>query len=189
LKSLSKGTSRPSAELPEDYLALGWVVRPHGLKGEVKVSLACSGLERLTHCGKLELFAVGRPPLAVQVVKAFQHSDGDVVVRLREVEGRDEAEKLRGAALAVRQTEVAPLPEGQYRRHEVLGLAVETPEGRRLGTLEDLQEMPANWVLVIRDGEGRERLLPAHPSVVKRVDLKTRRLVVDDLTEVEVEGA
>jgi ribosomal 30S subunit maturation factor RimM len=63
------------------------------------------------------------------------------------VEGRDEAEKLRGAGPGGEQTEVAPLPEGQYRRHEVLGLAVETPEGRRLGTLEDLQENArANWV-------------------------------------------
>lgn len=177
--------------LPEDYLALGWVVRPHGLKGEVKVSLACSGLERLTHCGQLELIPPGRPPMAVQVVKAFRHSDREVVVRLKEIEGRDAAEKIRGAALAVKQSAAAALPEGQYRRHEVLGLAVVTPDGRLLGTLEDLQEFPANWVLVIRDAEGRERLLPAHPSVVKRVDLKARRLVVDALDEVEaeVEGA
>lgn len=180
---MSKG---PAVVLPGDYIALGWVVRPHGLKGEVKISLGCSGLERITHCQALELFVPQRPPKVVTVVKAFQHSDGDVVVRLKEVEGRDAAEALRGAALAVKATEAAALPEGQYRRHEVLGLAVETPDGRPLGTLEDLQEMPANWVLVIRGVDGKERLLPAHPSVVKRVDLKTRRMVVEPLDEVEV---
>jgi 16S rRNA processing protein RimM len=171
--------------LPEDYLALGWVVRPHGLKGEVKVRLACSDLERLTGCARLELVQEGCPPLRVRIEKAFCHSDGDVVVRMAEVEGRDAAERIRGAALAVKQSEAPPLPRGQYRRHEVLGLAVETPAGRSLGTLEDLQEMPANWVLVIRDDQGQELMLPAHPSVVKQVDLKARKLIVDVPDEVE----
>ena len=109
-------------------------------------------------------------------------------MQFKEVVGRDASEKIRGAALAVRQSEAAPLPKGQYRRHEVLGLAVETPDGRSLGTLEDLQEMPGQWILVIRDAQGRERMLPAHPAVVKSVDLESRRLVVDALEEVEVEG-
>ena len=81
------------------------------------------------------------------------------------------------------ETDAAPLPEGQFRRHELLGLAVETVDGRLLGKLEDLLEMPAQWVLVVRDG-GKELLLPAHPAMVKRVDLKTGRLVVDYVGEV-----
>ena len=186
---MNKETEVVVPGLPEDYLALGWVVRPHGLKGEVKINLACSGLERLVECPKLELVQPGRPKLAVKVIKAFRHSHGEVVVKLKEIDGRDAAEAIRGSALAVKQSEATPLPEGQYRRHEVLGLAVETPDGRLLGTLEDLLEMPAQWVLVIRDSQGRERLLPAHPAVVKRVDLKSRRMVVDALDEVEAEGS
>lgn len=186
---MNKGNEVVDRGLPEDYLALGWVVRPHGLKGEVKIVLACSGLERLVHCPKLELVQNGKPSMTVHVIKTFQHSDGNAVVRLKEVEGRDAAEAIRGAALAVKQSEAAPLPNGQYRRHEVLGLAVETPDGRLLGTLEDLQEMPTHWVLVVRDSQGREHLLPAHPAVVKRVDLKARRMVVDALDEVEAEGS
>jgi 16S rRNA processing protein RimM len=185
---LNKSYGSDDNGLPEDYLALGWVLRPHGLKGEVKVSLACDGLDRLVECKKLELVKPGCPPMAVSVVKSFQHSDGDVVVQLKEVVGRDASEKIRGAVLAVRQSEASPLPKGQYRRHEVLGLAVETPDGRSLGTLEDLQEMPAHWVLVVRDAQGRERMLPAHPSLVKSVDLKSRRIVVDALDEVDSEG-
>jgi 16S rRNA processing protein RimM len=136
----------------------------------------------------MELVKPGCPPMPVSVVKSFRHSDGDAVVLLKEVTGRDASEKIRGAVLAVRQSEAPPLPKGQYRRHEVLGLAVETPDGRSLGTLEDLQEMPTHWVLVIRDAQGRERMLPAHPALVKDVDLKARRMVVDAPDEVEAEG-
>jgi len=185
---LNKGPGAVDGGLPEDYLALGWVVRPHGLKGEVKVTLACDSLDRLLAYKRIELVRPGHPPMSVHVVKSFQHPGGDVVVQLKEFVGRDASELLRGATLAVRQVDAAPLPKGQYRRHEVLGLAVETPDGRSLGTLEDLQEMPGQWVLVIRDPQGRERMLPAHPALVKEVDLKSRRLVVDALDEVEVEG-
>jgi 16S rRNA processing protein RimM len=186
---LSKNSGADDSDLPEDYLALGWVVRPQGLKGEVKVSLVCDGLERLLECKKLELVKPGCPPMQVNVAKSYLHSDGDAVLLLKEVVGRDASEKIRGACLAVRQSEAPPLPKGQYRRHEVLGFAVETPDGRSLGTLEDLLEMPAHWVFVVRDAKGRERMLPAHPSVVKNVDLKSRRIVVDDLGEVEAEDA
>jgi ribosomal 30S subunit maturation factor RimM len=48
--------------------------------------------------------------------------------------------------------------------------------------------MPTHWVLVIRDAQGRERMLPAHPALVKDVDLKARRMVVDAPDEVEAEG-
>ena len=164
--------------LPDKYLSLGVVVRPHGLKGEVKVSLTCDGLFRLVENPALLLVKGDGSEGPATVVKAFEHSDGDVVVRLREVAGREAAEALRGAYLAVKEQDAQPLGEGRFRRHEIVGLAVETPDGRPLGTVEDLEEMPAQWVLVVKGPEGELRA-PAHPSYVKRVDLKARRLVLD----------
>jgi 16S rRNA processing protein RimM len=170
--------------LPDEYLSLGVVVRPHGLKGEVKVRLTCEGVDRLLDCRALLLVRADGTATPATVVKSVVHSDGDVLVRLKEVEGREASEALRGAYLAVREKEAEPLKPGQYRRHELLGLTVETTEGRSLGTVEDLLEMPAQWVLVVRGVGGNEILLPAHPALVKLVDLKARRLVVDFSGEV-----
>ena len=52
---------------------------------------------------------------------------------------------------------------------QLLGLRVETDEGRMLGTLEDIIQTGAHPVYVVR-GE-RELMIPAAPEVLKRVDL------------------
>ncbi len=87
-------------------------MRSHGLKGEVKVSLSCSGLDRLVSCKTLRLVKDGKELKKVTIIRSFQHPDGDAVVRLKEVVGIEEAETLRGAQLAILSEEKPDLPAG-----------------------------------------------------------------------------
>ena len=91
----------PGSPIPKRRMIYcpGTIVRPHGLKGEVKVSLSCSGLDRFVSCRALRLVRDGVELKKVSIIRSFQHPDGDVVVRLKEVTGVEEAETLRGAAL------------------------------------------------------------------------------------------
>lgn len=114
----------------------------------------------------------------VSVIRAFQHPDGDVVVRLKEVEGVEEAETLRGVYLAVLAVDEAKLPPDSYYLHDLVGMTVETPGGEALGKITEVMDGPANGVCVVRDGE-KEILLPALKSVIRKVDLKARRMVAE----------
>ncbi|HET9869045.1 MAG TPA: ribosome maturation factor RimM [bacterium] len=169
---------------PNEFTVLGTIVRPHGLKGQVKVSLSCSGLERLAGCPDLRLVREGRELKKVSVAKGFLHNDGDAVLLLREVSGVDEAEALRGAQLCVPAGAEAPLPEDSYYLHDLKGLRVETTAGEPLGVIDDFLETPANWVCVAKDG-GKETLIPALKSVIRRVDFKGRRMVVELPEEID----
>jgi len=173
---------------PDDFIVLATIVRPHGLKGEVKVSLSCSGLERLVSCPSLRLVKDGRELKRVSVRRSFMHPDGDAVVRLKEVEGVDEAESLRGAYLAVASGEQLELPQDHYYVDDLTGLAVTTVSGEDLGTVEEVLEYPANAVCVVRKAE-REVLVPVLKSVVREVDLKARRMVVELPEEIDAESA
>jgi len=148
------------------------------LKGEVKVSLTCSGMDRIVNCPSLRLVKGKREMKKVSVIRAFQHPDGDVVVRLKEVEGVEEAETLRGVYLAVLAVDEAKLPPDSYYLHDLVGMTVETPGGEALGKITEVMDGPANGVCVVRDGE-KEILLPALKSVIRKVDLKARRMVAE----------
>jgi 16S rRNA processing protein RimM len=178
----------PPADTPSDFIVLATIVRPHGLKGEVKVNLLCSGLERLKTCPNLRLVKDGKEIKTVTVGRSFMHNDGDAVVRLKEVEGVDEAEALRGAYLAIPAGERPDLPEGIYYVDDLLGLAVENARGVHLGHIEEVMDGLANAVYVVRDGKN-EVLIPGLRSVVQSVDLKARRMVVDLAEEVDGETA
>ncbi len=177
----------PPESQDNDWIVLGTIVRSHGLKGEVKVSLSCSGLDRLKNCPSLTLVKEGIALKKVTIGRSFLHNDGDAVVRLKEVEGVEEAESLRGAFLAVPESEKAPLKEGVYYVNDLVGMKVETSSGISLGVVEAVMDELANAVLVVR-AEGKEILLPVLKSVVKRVDLEKRVLIADPMEEIDAEN-
>jgi 16S rRNA processing protein RimM len=178
----------PDQNFPGDFVALGVIVRPHGLKGEVKIHLTCSGLERLQTCGTLRLVKNQMELKRVSIQRAFLHTDGDAIVRFREVKGVEEAESLRGMAVAILAGEKAPLAENTYYMDDLVGLKVQRMDGQGLGLVEEVLEMPANWICVVRDGP-RETLVPFLKSVVQEVDLKARLMKVDWMEELDGDAA
>lgn len=157
---------------------MGSIVRSHGLKGEVKVKLTCSGLDRIVSCPALRLVSQGREIKRVTVERAFLHPDGDAILRLREVKGVEEAKSLRGVLLAVLAAEKAILPPDTYFLDDLMGMKVVSTQGRELGQIEEVMEAPGNGVCVVRKGK-QEILLPALKSVILQVDLKARKMVVE----------
>lgn len=177
-----------SSQQPAGFVVLGTIVRPHGLKGEVKVALSCSGLDRLVSCKSLRLMKDGKELKRVTVGRSFMHPDGDAVVRLKEVVGVDEAESLRGAYLAVLEGEQPDLPPDTYYLDDLVGLAVVTTAGEDLGRIEEVMDSLANGVCVVRRGE-KETLVPVLKSVIKEVDLKARRMTVELPEEIDADTA
>jgi 16S rRNA processing protein RimM len=167
---------------------LATIVRPHGLKGEVKLSLSCSGLDRLVACKSLRLVRDSQELKKVTVIRSFMHPDGDAVVRLKEVVGIEEAETLRGAYLAVVAGEQQELPEDSFYSDDLMGLTVQTTQGEDLGLIEEVMEDLPNGVCVARKGT-QETLIPFLKSVIKEVDLKGRRMTVELPEEIDAETA
>ena len=109
---------------------------------------------------------------------------GRLLVELEGIETRTEAEALRDVLLEVPEQELPPLAEDQYFRFDVVGMEVVDESGRALGRLDEVLETGANDVYIVRDDSG-ELLIPAIDSVIKRVDVKGRRMVVSPLAGLE----
>ncbi len=154
----------------------------------MKVSLSCSGVERLASCRNLLLVKDGKELKKATILRSFRHPDGDAVVRLKEVTGIEEAETLRGAHLAILSGEKPDLPQDHYYLDELVGLEVVTLKGEPLGKIKEVMDGLANGVCVVRMGE-KETLIPALKSVIREVDLKGRRMVVDLPEEIDADTA
>ena len=101
-----------------------------------------------------------------------------VVARFPGVEDRDQAEALVGAEIWVPREQLPPPGPGEYYWVDLEGLAVETVDGVRLGTVSHLFSTGANDVMVVA-GE-RERLVPfVTGQYVQSVDFDAGRIVVD----------
>lgn len=103
---------------------------------------------------------------------------GQLAVALDGCDDRDAAAALRHATIAVDRDELPEPERGEWYWVDLIGLAVETTDGIRLGRVDRLLETGANDVLVVR-GE-RERLIPWVPGrFVTAVEPGAGRIVVD----------
>lgn len=86
------------------------------------------------------------------------------------------------------QAERAPLEEGAYYVDDLVGLAVEDPDGEALGTLEGVFLGAAQDIFRVRTSRG-DVLVPAVSEYVKEVDVPGGRVVMRLPRTQEDEGA
>ena len=164
---------RPQAEPDPGYVAVGRVLGPFGLKGELKVQALSDNADRFT--AKAKLWAGQQP---VTVAKA-REAQGHLYLTFKGVPDRESADKFRHALLQIPESELPPLPEGEYYRFQLVGLTVVNRDGALLGTLDEIIETGANDVYRVHPAEGADLLLPALADVIVSTDLAEKRMVVD----------
>lgn len=167
-RELDQG-KQPSPE----YLVVGEIVAPFGVRGGVKVLLDTDFPELVLEATHLY---VGDPPTRYQVEWA-QTYKRIVRLKLSGCDDRDAAECLRGQSLQIRTAD-APRPgEAEYYYYQLLGLEAWTEEGELLGEVVEIWPTGSNEILLVR-GPAGEVLLPGIESVVREVDLEAGRILV-----------
>ena len=166
------GPRSTSRSISDDALVVGFILGPHGVRGEVRVDPRTDVPERFRAGAVLQCDDIG--PLTVAGVRG---GAAKPIVQFEGYDSRVAAESLRRRFLRVARSESRRATAGAYLWADIVGAEVETPEGTRLGTVRDLLRAGENDVLVIADESGRERLLPMLESVVKVVDVDAGRIV------------
>ncbi|MGH0034438.1 MAG: ribosome maturation factor RimM [Myxococcota bacterium] len=204
---MSARGSGPGANHAAPPVVLGRVVGAHGVRGQVRVRYFGDGPQSLLDQDVVWLASeateasgatgatgkvAGRSGLAVDLATpggAVRHEvlasgsgrANEVRLTLEGVDGREQAEALRGQLVAVPATALESLPEGEFYWHQLLGCRVKGSDGTLVGTVRDLMETGAHDVLVVEDAEGRRHLIPAADELVHDIDLEAGEIVVEIL--------
>ena len=167
--------SRRRADLP-DRVAVGRVLRPHGIHGEVVVEVTSDVPGRFDAGRRLLASREGLPARTLVVAASRPHKSGARVL-FEGVEGRDGAEALRGLVFEVERSEVPPPPPGTYYYYELLGCRCRDG-GRDLGEVVDLVEDGGGLLLIVADGERRVPV-PFVRSFLRGVNVAAGRIDVE----------
>lgn len=157
-------------------LSIGKIVGSFGLRGECKLRSTSDQPEHLvTHARTLFL---GRDLRVYPVQRMYIHKPEVLIIALEGVRTVEEADALRGLEVFVRETDSAPLGEGEYFLHQLYDLRVTTVDGEDLGTVREVIATGANDVLVVRNARGVEILIPIIRDVVQQLDIASGQIVV-----------
>lgn len=169
----SRDKSGPARQSPK-VLAVGRIIRPHGVRGALLVDPISEQLLGLKP-GVTVRVGEDRTPV---IFRELRRHGGRWLLWLDGVNTREQAEALRGKDLALELEDIPPLPEGTFYHWQILGMQVVSDQGAPLGTVVEILETGANDVYIVRDEAGGELLLPAIESVILDVDLDQRALKV-----------
>lgn len=160
------------------YLTIGRILRPHGVRGELRVEIITDYPERL---GQHTDFYLAYPdsPEAVQryLVEKLRFHKEVLLLKLEGCDDRNRADELRGMLVQIPVEKAVPLEEGEYYHFQLVGVGVETESGEWLGQVIEVLETGANDVYVVQGPRG-EVLLPAVDDVVLELDLESKWMVV-----------
>ena len=159
-------------------LVVGRVGKPQGIRGEVTVEVRTDDPEmRFAPGSSLRTDPPERGPLTVV---SSRPRSGGLVVAFEGVHDRPGAEAIRGTVLVVDSADLPELDvEDEWYDHQLVGLAAVDPAGTPVGTVTDVVHSAATDLLVLRDAEDKEHLIPFVREMVPTVDVPGGRVVVD----------
>lgn len=159
-----------------DTVGVARVLRPHGVRGEVKVEIHSDVPGRFDRGSELIVRHDGRPQTRSRV--ASFRWQGDIgLLRFEGFDDRDAANTLRGAWLEVDRAAVPPAESGAFYHFELAGCLCVDHEAGELGVVRDVLEDGGGVLLRLVDGE-REILVPFVNAFLDSVDIESRRIDV-----------
>ncbi len=159
--------------MPEERLIIiGEVLKPLGLRGELKIKPFTESLEVFQNLSTLYFGGS-----EFKVVRLRLHHN-HVVVSIDGVDSREEAENLRGALVKTSELNFPATEDGEYYFFQLLGMMVVTSDGEGLGHISEITPTAANAVLHVEGPRG-EILLPMIDEVVLDVNLAEGKITVD----------
>ncbi|MEU7585160.1 ribosome maturation factor RimM [Micromonospora sp. NPDC049230] len=176
-------------------LVVGRIGKPHGVRGEVTVEVRTDEPEARFAPGSVLRTEPGATPPAPATadepgvpfrlpaeltIEESRFHQGRVLIAFEGILDRNTAEALRGTLLVVDSADVTPPDDPEeFHDHQLVGLAVVTPAGERLGEVARIDHAPSSDLLVLRRPEGRTALIPFVRAIVPEVDIAGGRVIVD----------
>ena len=167
-------------ETQEPLMAIGKVVAPQGLRGEVRVYPESDFPERFLEPGRRWLQKPGQPSVEVTLVQGrYLDGKGLYVVQFAGMDNREAAEAITGSKILVLESDRPQLEEDEFHVRDLIGLAVFDQVSQGLvGTIVDVFPAGNDLLEVQREGKDDRVLIPFVMAIVPVVDLAQGRVEI-----------
>lgn len=154
---------------------IGYVMKTHGLKGEVTFSLApdCPDLD-----GIESIFLQVKTQLVPYFIQSISIKGTKAYVKLEDVNTAEEAEALTGSSLYLPKETRPSLPRGEFYGDEVIDFEVIDKEFGLLGRVREVQELGiTRHLIVVKDK--KELMIPVNGPFIQGVNKSRKRISVE----------
>ncbi|WP_291560257.1 ribosome maturation factor RimM [Clostridium sp. UBA2485] len=159
----------------EDYLSVGQISKPHGIKGEVKVIPLTDDIKRFRKLKKV--YIDGNEKVIVWCKMQVDR----VILKIEGIDTMEGAESLRNKYIQVKREEAVRLPKDSYFIADLLSCTVYDTSENNIGKVYDVIKTGSNDVYWIKDE--KEILIPALKDIVLDVDIDSHKIIIRPIKE------
>jgi len=159
-------------------VVLGRLMKPHGVKGELRVEYYADSAELLEK--PLMLRAGRSAPRPVRIREWHLWKD-QLILSIEGCNDRSAAEQMRGQELLIDASFLPATEDDEPYLRDLIGLSVRLEDGEVIGELESV-DFPAGqeiWTIRAPESEGgHELLFPAVPEFVLDIELSAGTVTI-----------
>lgn len=158
-----------------NYYKVGYVIKPHGLKGEVTIAL---DQESSVNWEKLKsVFIEKKSQLVPYFIESISVRNDKAFVKLEDVNTPEHAALLKGGSLYLPKESRPKLARGEFYNEEVIGFEVTDESAGLLGTVQDVEQAGPNRYLIIMHNE-KEVMIPVNGPFIKSINKSKKKIAV-----------
>ena len=163
-------------ETPE-YIAVGRFGRIRGVSGEIYINLLTDFPDRFQK-GESFWIETENGWKKIKLVSG-RHYSNRLAVKIEGIENPEDAKRLTNSFLFVKKKNLRKLPDGKFYLFDLVDCRVIDEEDRLYGRVIDVEEYPANDLLVIKAKNGGRYLFPMVREYIKKIDTDGKKIVID----------
>ena len=178
--SSTKQTQKKPHEPKDNWVCVGSLGAPHGVKGDIKVR---SFTEDKDSLAKFDELYLGDEHACVKLVYKFSNKDG-FVARVGGIDTREQAIEAKGKQFFIKREQLPETSGDDFYIADLIGLKAINPTGERIGIIKAVLNFGAGDVLELtltqtRKTIGREPMIPFKKQFVPEVEIEKGFVVVD----------
>lgn len=159
-----------------DYFKIGYVLKPHGLKGEVTVSLDEVDPGDLAGIGTVFLEKNNR--LEPYFVESLSGTGSKAFLKVEDIDTPESAQGISKRSIYLPKAARPKSARGQFYDDEVIDFDVTDAQLGAIGKVVGVMKAGANRLLVL-DYQGKEVLIPVNSPFIKSINKSKRQISVD----------
>lgn len=155
---------------------IGYILKPHGLKGEVSISLDDEAPEELETMESLFLEKEGR--LEPYFIESISIRGAKGYLKLEDINTAEDASKISKRSIYLPKSTRPKSDKGEFYDDEVNGFSVHDEEGNLLGKIRDVMKAGPNKLLVLDYAE-KEVLIPINGPFITSINKSKKKITVN----------
>lgn len=159
-----------------DVLRIGYVLKPQGVRGELKIEPLTDDPNRFSDLDEVILMD-RKGNESVFTIEKCAVRQGFAYLVLAGLSNRDQVENLRSAYVCIPREKAIQLPQGHHFICDLIGCEVQLDNGETLGVLKEILQHGAADVYRVKGK--RSCMFPALKRLIQSEDIENKQIVVD----------